>query len=292
MKIFGCTLLLILTMFLAACQIQPVQAPSAEAAAPTAAVTEEATGEATEEAAVPAAALEGPFDVVQLIIDFEPGAWTPSHTHGGMLVVTVREGELTVRDEQGTEVTYQPGESLLEIPGVYLELGNATDSVLSVATVALLPSGEKLTTTKEGISTNDAPPGPTVLYSHTYSVTEPVGDFEMNHLVLDFAPGAWTPPHEHGGTLVNMVMAGELTVRDDQGVEKTVPAGEVFIEVPGQYLEVGNAGDTLTSVASVALLPVGAKLTTVQEGISTDKIPPGPTLLYQYKLPAHSTAAP
>jgi hypothetical protein len=88
------------------------------------------------------------------------------------------------------------------------------------------------------------------------------------------------------------VTRGELTVRDDQGAEQIYKAGESFIETPGIYLEIGNAGESVASVATAALLPSGAKLTTVKDGISTDNAPPGPTLLYQYKLAAHSVAAP
>lgn len=283
MKIILYTFVLLLSMMLAACQpIQPVQ-PVAAAA--------EATAPAQEEAA-PVAELAGNFGVVQLIVDFDPGAWTPSHTHGGMLMVTVRNGALTVRDEQGVETVYHPGDSFIEIPGVFLEIGNASEEVVSVATVALLPSGEKLTTTKEGISTNDAPPGPTVFYNHTQTVTVPIGEFALHHLILDFEPGAWTPSHTHGGMLVVMLMDGELTVRDEQGTEQIYKAGEAFIEEPGIYFEIGNAGDSVASVAVAGLIPMGEKLTTIKEGISTDNAPPGPTLLYQGELAGNSVAAP
>jgi quercetin dioxygenase-like cupin family protein len=229
---------------------------------------------------------------VQLIVDFDPGAWTPSHTHGGMLMVTVRNGELTVRDEQGVETIYKPGESFIEIPGEYLEIGNAGEELASVSTIALLPDGESLTTTKEGVSMDDAPPGPTVVYQHSQPVTEALGDFELSQLISDFEPGAWTPMHMHGGMLVVMVINGDLTVRDEQGAEQVYTAGEAFVETPGVYLEIGNEGDSLASVSTAALIPAGEKLTTVKEGLSTDDIPPGPTLLYQYKLAAHSEVAP
>jgi quercetin dioxygenase-like cupin family protein len=240
----------------------------------------------------PVAELAGEFEVVQLIVDFPAGTWTPSHTHGGMLLVTVTAGELTVRDEQGAERVYKTGESFTETPGPFLEIGNAGESLASVATVALLPKGAKLTTVKEGISTDSAPPGPTVLYQNRQAVSEPLGEFELLQLVSDFAPGAWTPIHMHGAMLLVTVLNGEITVRDAQGVEQTYRAGESFMELPGVFLEVGNAGESLASVATAALLPAGAKLTTVKEGISTDTVPPGPTLLYQSKMAANSVVAP
>src|SRR5215218_5980256 len=36
-----------------------------------------------------------PFDVAQQILDFEPGAATPYHTHSGIVMVTVVIGEMT-----------------------------------------------------------------------------------------------------------------------------------------------------------------------------------------------------
>jgi quercetin dioxygenase-like cupin family protein len=283
-KLISRCFILLSIVLLAACM--PIQAPSAPSAA--------APASGADAAAVPGpvAELAGDFEVVQLIVDFAPGAWTPSHTHGGMLVVTVRNGELTVRDEQGSETTYKPGESFVEVPGVYLEIGNAGADAASVATVALLPNGASLTTTKDGLSTDNAPPGPTVVYQHRQPVTEPLGEFDLQHLVSDFAPGAWTPSHTHGGMLAVMVINGELTVRDEHGAEQKYKAGEAFIETPGEYLEIGNAGESVASVATAALLPTGAKLTTVKDGISTENIPPGPTLLYQYKLAGNSVAAP
>ena len=57
-----------------------------------------------------------PFDVVQLVQDFEPGAATPFHTHPGVVVVTVLEGENTF-SVNGAEKIYKAGESFVEVPG-------------------------------------------------------------------------------------------------------------------------------------------------------------------------------
>jgi quercetin dioxygenase-like cupin family protein len=275
--------MLLLIVVLAACA--PIQAPSgAPAAAPA--------GENDAAAAGPVAELAGEFELVQLIVDFPPGTWTPLHTHGGMLLVTVLQGEQTVRDEQGQETLYKAGESFTETPGVYLEIGNAGEEPVTVSAAALLPKGANLSTTKEGINTNDAPPGPTTVYQNRLAVTEPLGEFELVQLIVDFPAGAWTPAHTHGGELLVTVLNGEQTVRDEQGNETIYKAGESFIETPGEYLEIGNAGQDLVTVSALALLPKGAALSTTKEGVSTDNAPPGPTTLYQARLPAHSVAAP
>lgn len=282
MKSILCCMLLF-TLWLTACvPIQPAAAPAAADPPPAAAPI----------VLGPAAELAGEFELVQLIVDFPPGTWTPMHTHGGMLLVTVLTGEQTVRDEQGNEKIYKAHESFTETPGEYLEIGNAGQEVVTVSAVALLPKDAKLSTTKEGVSTDNAPPGPTTVYQNRLAVTEPLGEFELVQLLVDFPTGTWTPAHTHGGELLVTVLNGEQTVRDDQGAETIYKAGEAFTETPGDYLEIGNVGQELVTVSAIALLPKGAKLSTTKEGISTDKAPPGPTTLYQVRLAANSVAAP
>lgn len=269
---------MLLVVLLAACV--PIQAPDAPAADRPAATSDAVSG--------PVAELTGEFELVQLVVDFPPGTWTPAHTHGGMLLVTVLKGEQTVRDEQGNETVYKAGESFTETPGEYLEIGNAGTELVTVSAAALLPKGEALSTTKEGINTDNAPPGPTTVYKTQMTVTQPLGEFELVQLVVDFPTGTWTPAHTHGGELLVTVLNGEQTVRDEQGGETIYKAGEAFVETPGEYLEIGNAGETLTTVSALALLPKGATLSTTKEGVNTDAAPPGPTTLYKTLLAGNS----
>lgn len=275
MKSIAHGLLLFCVLLLAACM--PIQ-PAANTVG---------SGEASTTSA-PVADLTGEFELVQLIVDFPPGTWTPSHTHGGMLLVTVLKGEQTVRDEQGNEKIYKAGESFTETPGDYLEIGNAGQELVTVSAAALLPKGAALSTTKEGIKTDNAPPGPTTVYKNVLPVTKALGEFELVQLVVDFPAGTWTPSHTHGGELLVTVLSGEQTVRDEQGAEKTYKAGESFTETPGEYLEIGNAGQELVTASALALLPKGAALSTTKEGISTDNAPPGPTTLYKNVLAGNS----
>jgi quercetin dioxygenase-like cupin family protein len=258
----------------------PIQAPAAAPAT-------ESPAEAT-----PVATLAGEFELVQLVVDFPPGTWTPLHTHGGMLLVTVLNGEQTVRDEQGNETIYKAGESFTETPGTYLEIGNAGQELVTVSTAALLPKDANLSITKEGINTDDAPPGPTTISQHRLPVTEALGEFELVELIVDFPTGTWTPAHTHGGQLLVTVLTGEQTVRDEQGQETIYKAGESFIELPGTYLEIGNAGEEGVTVSALALLPKEAALSTTKEGINTADAPPGPTTRYQARLAANSVPAP
>ena len=92
----------------------------------------------------PGVPLDGPYEVVHLVLDFAPGAWTPLHTHGGQGIVTVLEGTMTRRAE-GAETVYRPGEGWVE-PGVAHQAGNAGTGPASVMVTFLLPQGAPLTT--------------------------------------------------------------------------------------------------------------------------------------------------
>jgi hypothetical protein len=101
------------------------------------------------------------FDQVLMIIDFPAGAWTPSHTPGGSLYVTVIEGEISTRMAGGPGDTYPAGGTFTANPGEYLEVGNASaDNARIIATI-LLTKGVPLMTIDQAGSSSDADSGPT-----------------------------------------------------------------------------------------------------------------------------------
>jgi LPXTG-motif cell wall-anchored protein len=230
------------------------------------------------------AEVTGDYDVIQLMLEFRPGAWTPPHTHGGYILVSPQDGEMTVRDSKGVEKKYKTGESFVEAPGAYLEIGNASTSGVHVAVVALLPKGAVLTTNKDGAASQNPPPGPTTIGRTQMAVTNLHDNYDVIQLVLEFRPGAWTPPHTHGGYILGSPLDGEVTVRDSQGVEKKYKTGESFVEAPGAYIEVGNASTSAVHVAAVALLPKGAVLTTNKDGATSQNPPPGPTTIARTQM--------
>jgi len=91
------------------------------------------------DAALPAA----PYEVAQAILDFAPGAQTPTHTHPGLVVVTVLEGALTFTAGGATKV-YAVGESFTETPGVAAQARNAGAVRATVLVTYLLPKGAPL----------------------------------------------------------------------------------------------------------------------------------------------------
>jgi quercetin dioxygenase-like cupin family protein len=202
------------------------------------------------------------FDLVQLTLDFAPGAFTPLHTHGGQGYITVVAGEITVR-EKGIEKRYKAGESWAETAGDFHEAGNASTTVARVLASFLLPKGASLTTVQQASGTQQVqvPPGPTTVARADLPVTKSPGALQIVHVVQDFAPGAATPLHTHGGDGVVTVVEGTLAVKEEKAEEKRFKLGEFWMEHSGDYAVVSNPGESRSRTHVTFLLPKGATLT-------------------------------
>jgi quercetin dioxygenase-like cupin family protein len=219
------------------------------------------------------------FDQVLLIIDFPGGAWTPSHTPGGNLYLTVIDGEISTRTAgaPGHEDTYATGSAFTANAGEYLELGNATAANARVIATALLPKGAPLTIDPAGFSSDvyagptdgyrvldsvARAPRPTTVYHSSITVERPAGAFELVHVLLDFDPGIWTPRHMHGGQELVILTTGELTLQR-QGEVQVFAAGGSWVNTTGLIHAAGNEGGSLAQAVATFLLPAGRPLTSV-----------------------------
>src|SRR5215467_724191 len=157
---------------------------------------------------------QGPTDVVQLVLEFAPGSFTPAHTHPGPTFVTVLEGELTRRVE-GTQETFGTGQGWVE-PGRVHAAGNTTDASARVLVTAVIPAGAPLTTIAATGATAQVTPGPrTVAMSRRPLETPPGAPYDLHHYILDFAPGAISPAHTHAGPTYVTVLSGLMQRRVD-----------------------------------------------------------------------------
>ena len=87
----------------------------------------------------------GAFGLVHLVLDMDPGVWTPKHVHGGQEQVIVTTGQMTLRRGDQEEV-FATGESWVNAGGVVHAAGNADTSFAQVVVAILLPAGKPLTT--------------------------------------------------------------------------------------------------------------------------------------------------
>ncbi len=182
---------------------------------------------------LPGVNMQGEFELINLILDFPAGAATPVHTHGGSLLVTVLEGEATFAVEGQAPKVYKAGESWVEIPGEHGVASNPTAANARLGVVAALPKGAAFTTPRGGTPIANPPPGPTTVYRSILPGMTMQGEFEMINLILDFAPGAATPAHNHGGPGIVTVLEGELTFGVEGRPDQMAQPGGAYVDLPG-----------------------------------------------------------
>ncbi|HST04022.1 MAG TPA: cupin domain-containing protein [Chloroflexia bacterium] len=94
----------------------------------------------------PISVTAGDYDLVNLVLNFAPGASIPLHYHGGPVVVVGLEGMLTLRPEGGSEHMVMPGDVMNEKAGARHVMINTGTSNASIMAGVLLPKGAELTT--------------------------------------------------------------------------------------------------------------------------------------------------
>jgi quercetin dioxygenase-like cupin family protein len=199
-----------------------------------------------------------PIDLIQTIIDFAPGAASVVHKHTSPNLATVLQGQITVKTPGGDKQALAGG-ALVEPLNQPVQAVNNGSGEAMVAAAFPVPDGAKPTSAVAG---QPAPATPNkTLYRFTLAVPSISGGYSLVQQVLDFAPGAQTPKHSHGGPGVITVLQGQITLATD-GTEKTYGVGESFTETPGHTLQAFNRGSNELIVAATFILPAGAQLTT------------------------------
>lgn len=87
----------------------------------------------------------GEYDLQTIILDFPQGAGVPKHAHGGYVLVTVLNGEITLKDKSGERII-KTGESWTENPGDLHSVVNTGATPARVVVNILLPKGAEATT--------------------------------------------------------------------------------------------------------------------------------------------------
>jgi quercetin dioxygenase-like cupin family protein len=175
-------------------------------------------------------------EVVQEVIDFAPGAWTPVLSRGGDLFVTVAEGQVTLR--KGDFSFYHAATASTRTFRINRDekyaLGNENGVAKArIYTSTLLPPGASLTVLQG--ETGFPAPVPTVVMTSRATSPLPAGLVSVVQVVWDFEPGAATPSHTHHGFFLVTVVdgaLGRLTVAD--GKEQIYRTGESFTEATGR----------------------------------------------------------
>jgi quercetin dioxygenase-like cupin family protein len=218
------------------------------------------------------------FDQVLMVIDFQPGSWTPPHMPGGNVYNTVIEGAISIRPMGNTSATtYEAGATFVASAGEYVEVGNSGDVSARMISTTVLPKGATLTTyadvnvepyrsVVDSYHLQDLfvpPPRPTIVGVGSVDVEGSATALELVQMLVEFEPGMWTATHRHGGYDLSMVATGAVTL-ERRGEVESFASGESLVNTPGLFHRVGNESEGYAQVAVTFLLPIGAILTTVQ----------------------------
>ena len=87
----------------------------------------------------------GEYDLQTIIMEFPQGASVPEHVHGGYVLATVFNGEMTLK-EKGSKRIIRAGESWTENPGDLHSVVNAGATAVRIVVNILLPRGAEATT--------------------------------------------------------------------------------------------------------------------------------------------------
>jgi quercetin dioxygenase-like cupin family protein len=210
------------------------------------------------------------IELVQEIIDFAPGAWTPPQARGGELFVTVMEGQIARRS--GPEMGYTESARSFRVPrGELHMLGNPSESSRArIFASTLLPSGANLTTNQVDAAIPLV--APTVAMTSRVHAPSLPPSISVIQVVWDFQPGAATPPHTHHGFFLVTVVDGQLgRITLEDGREQAYGRGQQFTEAPGR------ADDAIVRNASTGISRNVFTVLTSQVPPSTN-LPPAPTI--------------
>ncbi len=100
------------------------------------------------------------------------------------------------------------------------------------------------------------PPRPTQRIVSSFPVTAPPAQYELVEQVLDFAPGAATRLHQHGGRAYVTVIEGQVVFKEGAR-ESVYGAGQSYVEEAGSFHTLTNRGSTRARIFITVLLSPG-----------------------------------
>ncbi len=189
-------------------------------------------------------------ELVQLVVDFPPGAWTSWHTHGGQAINLVLEGEITLR-HAGTEHPYRAGQAWTDSTGQVHAAGNTGSGKARLLTNFLLPQGAPQTT-----AVQESFFEPTIVYAVSFPLPALPAETQIVQRVVDLDPGSRAGDALAGFT-ANLILAGDVTYKVGPEL-KSYTAGEAWSAGTGIWIEEQNGPAAMARVFTTSLLPRGA----------------------------------
>jgi quercetin dioxygenase-like cupin family protein len=196
-------------------------------------------------------------EVMQVVLDFAPGAWTAVHRHGGPSYNTVLEGEITLLVE-GIERTFAAGDGWVDEPGLLHAAGNQGTTAARLVASFVVPAGVAPSTVVEPEDRDAAPPEPSVVAFAGLEAPDLARPMDVVQRLIELAPGASVPMHAHPGVSLVGVLEGDLWV-ESGGTTSSFAAGDGW-EEPAKGTHRYTAGDAPTRLVLTTFVPRGAPL--------------------------------
>jgi len=197
-----------------------------------------------------------PFEAVQMVVDFPPGARVGRHTHGGPGYITMIASELTMWIGDAPGRTFQSGESFVEPFKIVASGANLSAEPSSVLVTYLLPVGAPVTTlepsgpsaTLASGASGTLPPGASPRFESRLRLDSAPAHYRLGQMMRTYLPGAWTMSELAPSPRLLTVVSGEVHILTG-AAEHTYSAGESWTELPGQAWLSGNLGNVPALVA-------------------------------------------
>jgi quercetin dioxygenase-like cupin family protein len=186
------------------------------------------------------------YELFEQVLDFAPGAATTLHQHLSQSYVTVIEGQITFSQE-GKETVYNRGQGFTEAAGAFHALTNKGSSKARIFITVLASPGQPQALAHPAGSAPAIPP--TVVASGRQMLGTQPAEFTLTQSVVDFGPGAFQPPHHHGGDGLVMVTDGEV-VFAAAGREHRLKPGQSFPDIGDPHTALNVAPGTSTTVVT------------------------------------------
>ena len=193
------------------------------------------------------------YDLVQMLVEFAPGASNPSHRVNGRAIFTVLTGELTRIEENGETTLFKAGQTFREADSDHfdVEVNRGMESAQLLATLLLQPGVPPLT-----IEPGATPPAipPRLLAAARTTVGTTPAQFTLSHGIIVNEPGGAAPPHTHDGWQMFTILSGKPVVILGGVVQTTT----TYVDRPGVVHEGSNPGPEQARFMFARLNPLGA----------------------------------
>jgi quercetin dioxygenase-like cupin family protein len=193
------------------------------------------------------------YDLMQTLLELEPGAAVPSHRINGRAIITVISGEVTKVEEDGEAKVFKAGQTYPESSSDEFDAdvnkGSAPARLL--VTFLLAPGAEPLI-----FNPNAAPsaaPGPKFIAVARTTLGTIPAQFTLSHSMFEVHPGFSVVNHTHDGWNLITHLTGNVT----NIVNGVVQPGS-FAHGPHDVHEARSAGSGVATAMSATVNPTGA----------------------------------